>query len=162
MMTLSLRWTMLTPGLVIALIGLTLMLALVAGPVAIRGVRFDIHTLIIGSLLVVVGYQMTTVAIAARMFAVIEEIGPPSSPLRRAFDRFSLERGVAIGVLLLLAGGIALVVVAMQWVTSGFPDLDPVITTRPVVIAATLIALGFQTLLMSFLYQMLAIPRRRP
>ena len=161
MMTLSPRWTMLIPGLIITIVGAALMIALAIGPVTIRGVRFDIHTLMVGGLFMVVGYQMMTVAVAARMFAVIEEIGPPSTPFRRAFDRFTLERGIILGLVLLAAGAILLLVVAWQWAQSGFPDLDPVITTRPVVIATTLIALGFQTLLMSFLYNMLAIPRKR-
>lgn len=161
MMTLSPRWTMLIPGLIVTVTGLALMLALLAGPVTIRGVSFDIHTLIVGSLFVVVGYQMITTAIAARMFAVIEEIGPPSSPVRRAFDRFTLERGVLLGLLLLLSGIVVLLVVGWQWARAGFPDLDPVVTARPVVFGVTLVALGFQTLLMSFLHNMLAIPRRR-
>jgi hypothetical protein len=161
MMTLSPRWTMLIPGLAITITGAALMLSVIAGPITIRGVRFDIHTLMVGGLLVVVGYQMMTTAVAARMFAVIEEIGPPSTPIRNAFERFTLERGIVLGLLLLTAGVVLLTVVAWRWAQSGFPDLDPVVTTRPVVVATTLVALGFQTLLMSFLLNMLAIPRRR-
>ncbi len=160
MMTLSPRWTMFIPGLLVTVTGAALMLSLVAGPMTIRGVRFDIHTLLVGSLLVVVGYQTMTVALAARMFAVIEEIGPPSTPFTRAFERFSLERGIIIGLTVLGGGVVLLATVAWRWAQGGFPDLDPVITTRPVVFGMTLVALGFQTLLMSFLYNMLAIPRR--
>lgn len=160
MMTLSPRWTMFVPGLIVTLIGLALMLAVAAGPVTVRGVRFDIHTLMVGSLFVVIGYQTLTTAVAARMFAVIEEIGPPTSPFQNAFERFSLERGIILGLLIIGAGVLLLATVAWRWAQSGFPDLDPVVTTRPVVIAMTLVAIGFQTVLMSFLNNMLAIPRR--
>ena len=161
MMTLSPRWTMFLPGLFITIVGLALMLSLMAGPVTIKGVRFDIHTLIVGGLCVIVGYQMMTAAVAARMFAVVEEIGPPSPLFRNAFERFSLERGIILGLMLIATGLILLAAVGWQWVDLGFPDLDPVSTVRPIVVSTTLIALGFQTLLMSFLYHMFMIPRRR-
>lgn len=161
MMTLSPRWTMLIPGLIVTIIGAALMLALMAGPVTVLGANLDIHTLIVSGLLIVVGYQMTTTAIGARMFVVIEEIGPPSTAMRKAFERFTLERGIILGLLLLGAGISILSAVSWQWANTGFADLDPVATTRPVVAATTLMALGVQTILMSFLYNMLAIPRRR-
>lgn len=160
MMTLSPRWTMFIPGLIVTVIGAALMLSLAAGPVTIRGVRFDIHTLMVASVLVLVGYQTMTTAVAARMFVVSEEIGPPSAQLTGVFQRFSLERGIVTGLLIIFAGAALLTVVALRWASDGFPDLDPVLTTRPVVISMTLMALGFQTVLMSFLYNMLAIPRR--
>ncbi len=160
MMTLSPRWTMFIPGLIVTIIGAALMLSLAAGPVTIRGVRFDIHTLMVGSVFVLVGYQTMTTALAARIFAVSEEIGPPAPPLQSAFERFTLERGIVVGLFIVGSGLALLAVVAWRWAQDGFPDLDPVVTTRPVVISVTLLALGFQTLLMSFLYSMLAIPRR--
>jgi hypothetical protein len=161
MMTLSPRWTMFVPGLVLTIVGLGLMLSLMAGPLTIRGLRFDVHTLVVGGLAIVVGYQMMTTAVVARMFVVTEEIGPPPVFMTKTLERFTLERGVVLGFVLLLTGGVTLAAVAWRWAEGGFGDLDPVVTLRPVVLAATLVALGFQTLLMSFLYGMLAIPRRR-
>ncbi|MBW1883411.1 MAG: hypothetical protein JRJ58_07785, partial [Deltaproteobacteria bacterium] len=49
---------------------------------------------------------------------------------------------------------------ALDWIQGGFGPLVPSVTMRPVSVGATFIALGVQTLLMSFLYSMLGIRRR--
>ena len=161
MMTLSPRWTMLIPGMIISCIGLLLMGMLAAGPVTIGNVRFDLHSMIVGSLFVLTGYQFITMAIAARVFAMSEELGPPSKRAQSAFSRWTFERGLIFGVLLIFLGGALLVGVSIGWARGGFSDLDPVDTARPVIVSVTMIAVGLQTVLMSFLYSMVSIPRSR-
>jgi hypothetical protein len=161
MMTLSPRFTLGLPGLVLALIGAFGIALLFGGPVRIGGAAFDIHSLLVASLLVVVGYQAMTTAVAARLFAVEEELGPPAPWARRAFEVFTLERGILAGFVLTVLGLLPIGALAWRWVQQGFPDLEPAVTLRPVIVGVTLVALGFQTLLMSFVYSMLGIKRRR-
>jgi hypothetical protein len=161
MMTLSPRWTLFAPGLVLVLVGTGALVALGLGPVRLGEVTLGVHSMVAASLLVIVGYQAMTTAIAARIYAVEEEIGPPGPWLRQAFRVFTLERGLLAGVALVLAGVGTIGALAWRWAAAGFGQLEPEQSLRPMILGATLVALGIQTLLMSFVYSMLGIKRRR-
>jgi len=161
MLLLSPLWTLFVPGLALAVLGTLLTSLLYPGPVTIGGVTFDIHTMIAGSLFLLVGYQMMTVAVAARIYALTEEIGPPAPWLVDAFDVFTLERGLLAGALLTAAGVAVIASTFFIWAGVDFGSLDPRQTIRPMLVGSTCVALGFQTLLMSFVYSMLGIQRSR-
>ncbi len=161
MMTLSPRWTLFLPGAVLALLGVVLGALLFIGPVTIGPATLGVHSLVAASLLVIVGYQAMTTAMAARIYALEEEIGPPAPWLDSAFGTFTLERGLLFG-LLLVAVGLGLIGwLFRDWAGTGFGPLSPEESLRPMIGGATLIALGAQTLLMSFVYSMLGIKRAR-
>jgi len=149
------------PGLVLAGIGAALLIALSLGPIRIGAATLYVHSMVGASLLVIVGYQTMTTAIAARIFALEEEIGPPAPSLRRIFGLFTLERGLLAGGLITAAGGAVVAKIALEWAAEGFGELDFHRTLRPMIVGATLIAFGIQTVLMSFVYSMLGIQRRR-
>lgn len=156
LLTLSPRYTLLFPGLALMAAGLGLWVLTSYGEDRAR-----YHTLVVGSLLVLVGYQAVGAAVAARLYALAEELGPPSSVMSRPMRGFTLERGL-VGAALLAIVGLSLIgVVLWRWMASGFGALDPVETLHPVVIGATLLAVGVQTFFLSFVFRMFMIPRRR-
>jgi len=161
LLLLSPRWTLFVPGLAVLLLGALAMTAVLFGPRRVGSVTFDVHTLVAGSLLVIVGYQAVTTAIAARIFALEEEIGPPDPRLLGSFRVFTLERGLVAGALLVLAGGLLIGRLVAAWAAVDFGPLEVERTLRPMVLGSTLVALGMQTLGMSFVYSMLGIKRRR-
>jgi hypothetical protein len=161
MLCLSPLWTLFLPGLALAAVGGGLETLLFFGPLRIGSLVFDVHTMIAGSLLVLVGYQAMTTALAARIYAVEEEIGPPAPWLERAFLHFSLERGLLAGAALTLVGVAFAAWTLGAWAREGFGPLELQHTLRPMLVGATAIALGAQTLLMSFVYSMLGIKRSR-
>ncbi len=161
MMVLSPRWTLFAPGLVLTALGVAALGALSLGPVVIGSVSFDVHTMVVASLLVIVGYQAVGIGIAARIFAVEEEIGPAAPWMRNLFDIFTLERGIVAGALLTLLGVGLIGTAAAGWADAGFGPLDPRVTLRPVIVGATLAGTGVQTLALSFVYSMLGIRRKR-
>ena len=160
MVVLSPRFALLLPGIVLMGIGALALALLAGGEREWRGVSFDVHTMVVASLLVIVGYQAVTTAIAARIFAVSEEIGPPAPWMQRAFGIFTLERGLLAGALLAtlgLPGSLSLRGAGRRRLSAARPGL----TLRPVILGATIAAVGIQTLLMSIVYSMLGILRRR-
>ena len=161
MMTLSPRWVLFLPGLLAMLVFGPLLLRLASGPLAVGSVTLDVHTLQVAALGVILGYQAVTTAIAARIYAVAEEIGPPSPGMMRAFDVFTLERGLVVGAILVALGLSGVGWAAWGWAATGFGPLEPSLSMRPLVLGSTGVVLGFQTLFMSFLYSMLGIRRRR-
>lgn len=161
LLTLSPHWTLLVPGVVLAGLGALLMGLVLFGPRTVRAVTLDVHTLVIGSLLVLVGYGAATTALAMRIYALVEELGAPAPRLERSFSVFTLERGLLAGAALTVVGVALIGVQAWSWWLTGFGPLDVSQTMRPTVLGATLAAVGIQTVLVSFVYSMLGIPRRR-
>ncbi|MBL9030910.1 MAG: glycosyltransferase family 2 protein [Phycisphaerae bacterium] len=162
MLCLSPRWTLLIPGLVLCVLGAVLGAAVWMGPLVIApGVALGIHSMVAASLMLLVGFQLVTVAVAMRIFALEEEIGPPSPGIARLFNHFTLERGVLVGSGAALIGLALIGIPLLTWIRSNLGEIrDPLSTLRPMVAGATLVALGVQAVLMSFVYSMMGIKRR--
>ncbi|MBX3358464.1 MAG: glycosyltransferase family 2 protein [Phycisphaeraceae bacterium] len=161
MLLLAPLWTLIAPGLALMLAGCVLGAIVSLGPVTAAGVTFDVHTLLAASLMVIVGYQALTIGIAARIFAMREEIGPPSPVMLRLFSHLTLELGLIVGALVAAAGVGLIGWLVARWGLAGFGNLDVGRTLRPMIVGATLTAIGVQTVLMSFFYSMLGIQNRR-
>jgi hypothetical protein len=160
LLTLSPRWTLFVPGALLAALGALLMALVFFGPAQVRAVTLDVHTMVVGSLLVTVGHGAMTTAIALRIYALVEELGPPAPRLERMFSVLTLERGLAGGVLVALCGATLIGGQVWRWYEAGFGPLDVSVTLRPTILGATLVAVGAQTVLFSFVYSMLGIQRR--
>lgn len=160
MLTLSPRWTLFIPGATLCIIGLVLGALVAGGPLTVGNVHLDVHTLVAAAIMVIVGYQAMMTGVAMRVFAVTSAMGPPSDFLTRQFKRFTLERGVVLGLVTTVLGVACIAVPTVIWVRHGFGDLDTPRTLRPMIVGAALVALGVETVLMSFVISMLGIERR--
>lgn len=153
------RWLFLWPGLALILAGLCGYAVALPG-LAIGGIRFDAHTLLFASLFMLCGYQASLFAIFARTIAYTEGFLPPNQNLLRFYKVMNLERGLVIAGLAMLVGLGLLLAAINQWRLADFGRLDYARTMRLVIPGATLLALGFQTVLSSFLISMLGMKRR--
>jgi hypothetical protein len=97
--------------------------------------------------------------VAMRMFALTREVGPAPSFVQRTFGVFTLERGVMLGILLFVAGAGCIGLPVFTWVRAEFGDLELGRTLRPMIVGSVLIALGAETVLMSFVLGMLRMGR---
>jgi glycosyltransferase involved in cell wall biosynthesis len=161
MLLLSPRWTLVIPGLCLAGMGLTISTLVAAKPFFFSsGFGVDVHSLVLGCMMILVGYTAFTIGAAARIYAIQQEIGPPSPYAQRVLGLFTLERGVIVGCLMLLLGLVLVGRLAWLAVTVHLQPDQVRQTMRPMVIGSTLIALGVQTILMSFFYSMLGIQHK--
>jgi glycosyltransferase involved in cell wall biosynthesis len=152
------RWLFLMPGAVLVLLGA--LGYLVALPRAtIRHVTFDAHTLLFASLAILCGYQSIQFSFVSRALAIGAGLLPEDSRLSAFVSRAGLDRVLVVGVLGLLAGVALLLVAVNEWRLVDFGDLDYRRTMRWVIPGATLTALGFQTVLGSFLLGILTTGR---
>jgi glycosyltransferase involved in cell wall biosynthesis len=153
------RRLFLIPGAALILLGvLGYCLALPA--MAIGRVRFDVHTLLFGSVAILCGYQSILFAIFTKTFAISEGLLPEDPRLNRFFEFVNLERGLLIATTSLLLGLAMLLEAMNQWRMVDFGNLDYAVTLRWVIPGATLTALGFQTILSSFFVSILGMRRR--
>jgi glycosyltransferase involved in cell wall biosynthesis len=145
----------LVPGLLMVLVG-ALITLLVFAHVPILGHSLYIHTLIAGSLLVIVGTQVLGFGLCGRAYGVYQ-LGDRSPRLRRVCSLVRLEYGLAGGGLLALAGFAIETVIVGKWVARGLGSLGE---ERLAVLAAMLGIVGTQIFFTSFLLSIIGLRRR--
>jgi hypothetical protein len=153
------RWLFLVPGLLLVAFGL-LAYALALPGVRIGPATLDAHTLLFGSLGLIVGFQSVLFFLATKAFAIAEGLLPRDPALGRLLEMVHLEKGLLVGVALGLAGATLLLAAVNEWRLAAFGPLDYAHTMRVVIPGATLVAIGVQVALSSFLVSLLAMQRR--
>lgn len=153
------RWLFFRPGLLLMLIG-AIGYGLALPGIRVFGATLDAHTLLFASLAILCGYQSALFAVFTKCFAISEGLMPEDARLNRAFELVNLEKGVLVGLGMLLIGGALLLVAINRWREVHFGHLDYAHTMRLVIPGATLTALGFQTILSSFFISILGMRRK--
>ncbi|MDM4762950.1 glycosyltransferase family 2 protein [Galbitalea sp. SE-J8] len=142
-------WLFLLPGFVAAVIGLLGTLLIAVGPLELGAVTLDVSSLVYFSGLTVVGYQAGLFAFLSKLYAAHEGFLPPSRRFSPWLARFTVERGVLVGLALFVIGvGIGIAQVA-DWARHDFGALDASETIRLAVPAALALMMGVQTIMAS-------------
>lgn len=153
-------WLFLAPGLVLLMLGALVGFRLWLGPIIINGVGFDTNTLLVSSMGVVVGLQITFFGIIARVFAVTEELLPSTEFWDKVTRVFTLEKGLLIGLLVLTSGIVFLIKGVLFWKAAGFGVIPYSEGLRKVIPSVTLTTAGVQVIFSSFFLSMLSLTRR--
>ena len=152
------RWLFLWPG--VALFGLGLLGYALAMPgIQIRGATLDAHTLLVASLALLLGQQAILFAVFAKMFTINERLLPPDPRVNRFFEVFTLEKGLILGAVAVSLGLVLLLLAVNVWHQNAFGPLNYGQTMRVVIPGVTLVALGMQTILGSFMISILGVRR---
>ena len=155
------RWLFLLPGLLLVLIGATLILWLLPGPRVAFGATWDVHSILGGAAMVLVGTQAVFFGVCAKIFGVTEGLLPKDPVLESLFDKWvTLETGLAGSALALLAGAWLVGHVLLDWSAAGFHGLAFGDTMRWMIPGVLLIVLGAEGVFGSFLLSLLGIRRR--
>lgn len=150
------KWTFFRPGLILLAVGL-IGYALALPQVRVFGAALDVHTLLIASLLVLLGWQCVLLATLARIFTGREGMMPPNEKL----EHVTVERGLVFGILAGIVGIAMIGVIVWRWWQQDFGQLDYPQTMRWVVPGVTLVAIGFQTAMASLMSGVLMMQRSR-
>jgi hypothetical protein len=144
------------PGAAMTVIG-TLVAATVLANVSVLGRVWDIHTLIAGALLVIVGVQVVALGLCAHAYGTYF-MGERDPWFDRMRARFRLEHGLLVGGGVIAAGLVMGGVIVAKWIDRGFGGLSE---QRLSVVAATLVIVGVQVFFSSFLLSILGLRRER-
>jgi glycosyltransferase involved in cell wall biosynthesis len=144
------------PGAVMAAIGWLVELVVVAH-LAVFGREWDVHALIGGALLAIVGTQVVALGICAHAYGTYF-MGERDRWFDKMRARFRLEHGLMLGGATALAGFVIGAIIVIDWINHGFGRLSE---ERLAVLAATLIIVGIQIFFSSFLLSILGLRRRR-
>jgi hypothetical protein len=145
----------LVPGAFMVALG-SLIAVTVLAQVNVFGRPWELHTMIAGSLLVVIGAQVLTLGLCARAYGTYV-LGEHDPWFDRMSARLKLEHGLLAGALVMLVGLVVVGVIVVQWGQQGFGELSE---ERLAVLAATLVILGIQIFFASFLLSILGLRRR--
>jgi glycosyltransferase involved in cell wall biosynthesis len=152
------RWLFLWPGVALFMLGL-LGYGLAMPGIQIRGATLDAHTLLVASLGLLVGQQAILFAVFAKMFSISEGLLPPDPKVNRFFEVFTLEKGLMLGAAATLIGLVVLLIAVNVWRQNHFGPLNYAETMRLVIPGVTLVALGMQSILGSFMISILGMRR---
>jgi glycosyltransferase involved in cell wall biosynthesis len=144
------------PGTVMAVLGALIELIVIAR-LGVFGRQWDIHALIAGALLAIVGTQIVALGICAHAYGTYF-MGEKDRWFDRMRARFKLEHGLLLGGSIAFAGLVVGAFIVIDWVQRGFGSLSE---ERLAVLAATLIIVGIQIFFSSFLLSILGLRRRR-
>jgi glycosyltransferase involved in cell wall biosynthesis len=142
------------PGAIMAFLGALISLTVLAR-FDILGRNWDLHTMIAGSLLMIVGTQVLAMGLCAHAYGTyfMAERDPWFDRMRA---RFKLEHGLLLGGAITVAGLAVGGVIVGIWVHRGFGQLSE---ERWAVLAATLVIVGIQVFFSSFLLSILGLRR---
>jgi glycosyltransferase involved in cell wall biosynthesis len=155
------RWLFLYPGLALFALGLGAMAWLLPHARIIGGLSFDIHSLLYGSLAMVIGFESVQFWIFAKIYGVREGIVPPDPWFRSVMRIASLEAGLMLGGALFVIGIVLAIFALSSWDAGGFGALRPSETMRLVIPSATAILLAFHIVYGAFFINLLEIRATR-
>jgi hypothetical protein len=144
------------PGALLVAVG-TAASATVLARLNVLGREWDVHTLIAGVLLVIVGVQIVALGLCAHAYGTYF-MGERDPWFDRMRSRFRLEHGLLLGGALVLGGLAVGGVIVVEWIDRGFGRLAE---QRLAIVAATLVVVGVQVFFSSFLLSILGLRRSR-
>jgi glycosyltransferase involved in cell wall biosynthesis len=148
-------WLFLVPGLALMVLG-GIIGAISLFNVPIFGREWELHTLIAGSMLAIVGAQVAQLGVFSRTYAFYY-LGEHDPLFDRVREKFRLEHGLIAGTVIALVGIAMASVVVVIWINRGFGELRE---EKLAVAALTLVVLGIQTVFGAFFLSILGLRRR--
>ena len=164
MLIYSPRWLFLVPGLALSVAGTGAGAVLAVAPIHIGGVEFSTGTLAVACMAVIISAQLVAFAFFTKVFAIGEGLLPQDPKFSRVFKTFTLEKGICVGLGVLVLGLGLLLHGVWVWKRTGYGVLSYGDNMRRLIPAVTLIVLGIQACFSSFFLSVLGLKTdsRRP
>lgn len=151
------RWMFLYPGLFLAILGAIVMSILIVTPLHIGPYALDIHTLLFASAFLIVGLQSIFFYICGKIIGS----GSIGIPLTRKLDqllqKFTLEKGIMIGLGLAFLGLSGSILSLGVWMKAQFGTLLPSEMMRITIPSVTLLIVGTQIVFASFFLNLMIV-----
>jgi glycosyltransferase involved in cell wall biosynthesis len=147
------RWVFVYPGLIALSIGAVGTTALTFGSFG----RLDIAGLLYAAALMIIGYQALWFGLLMQSYAETRGILPVRARVSRFERAHTLERGLILGVGMIVFGVIVALLSFIRWRQADFGALNPSTNVRTITPAILGLVMGSQTILGSFSIGILSI-----
>lgn len=151
------RWLFFYPGLVMFLLGTSVMAWLLTGPRHVGGLVLDIHTMLVASGLLLVGVQTLTFAVFSKAYGIDEGYLPDDPLFSRVMRNSSLEVGLVVGLVFIVAGLAGGFAAFSGWADAAFGPQNPQTLMRSLIPSLTSILVGVQVVFGAFFLKILNI-----
>ena len=148
----------LVPGLFLFLVGLVGITVLRQGPLSVSGFNIDIHFMLLGSLITMLGYQIINLGLCARTYAITIGFEKHDKLIDFIAKYINLERGIILGLGVFLVGFFISLRILINWVHGNFSSMDEI---RNIIFSMTILIVGVQTIFSSFFLSMLLVEKDR-
>ncbi len=152
-------WLYFIPAGLVTSIGLFLMLWLTPATRHIGPVSLDIHTMLLGTLCLLLGYQTWWLGFLAKVYGHYSGVLPAGRAVKKILETFTLERGLIAGGVLLVFGLLANGWLVWEWSSRNFGPLEISLTMRWALWGLAAMVSGAQTIYSSFFLSMLKMNR---
>jgi glycosyltransferase involved in cell wall biosynthesis len=142
----------LVPGIVLAVLGLALELALLPGPIRVGSFNIDFHFMFVGGAVALLGIQVMLLGIYAKTWVLLNEPALADPWIRWFHVHYTLERAVTLGGLFFAAGFVINLWILFDWIAAGAGVLFAV---RPAMLAMTLMVAGAEVVFAAFFLSVL-------
>jgi hypothetical protein len=142
------------PGVLLWLLGFICSVAVLVH-IHVFGHDWDLHTLIAGCLLMIVGVQVLALGVCAQAYSVYH-MGEDDRLFARLRGRLRLEHGLVGGAVTACIGVALGIIVVAHWISAQFGALGD---ERLALVSATLIIIGVEIFFSSFLLSILGLRR---
>ncbi|MCG6552424.1 MAG: glycosyltransferase family 2 protein [Candidatus Magnetominusculus sp. LBB02] len=151
------NWLFLYPGLLLILTGIIVNLLLLQGPRPFLGAYLGVHTMLYCSTAILAGTQSVFFSIFSKVFAINSGLVPENDRFIMSIRSFTLEKGIVVGLTLVITGIIITVYAFTLWEKTSFGQLDPAIMMRITIPAVTILTIGIQIIVSSFYLSILGL-----
>jgi hypothetical protein len=152
---LSPRAVFLYPGSAVFLLGVLATLILFTGDIVVGRIGFAEHTMVVTAAAINIGFEAMLFWAFAKVIAIQRGLLLPDPLFERLRRAMPLERGLALGAVLLLLGAVTFGLALVQWSDVGFGELARGSAIRFVILSSTTLVLGAQILYGSFFLYLL-------
>jgi hypothetical protein len=156
------RWLFFYPGLFLFAVGLASLIWLEPRARQVFGVELDVNTLVFSGAAIVCGFEAMFFSVFARAVAADMRVLPREPAIERLRRFWTLERGLLGGGVVFTVGLLAALAAVGDWGRISFGPLDPTMTLRIVLPAATALIVGLQLIFATCLLSVLNLRAHDP
>lgn len=154
------RWLFVYPALALLILGFGGLVALLPGYLSFGDVRFGINSFLFCGAALLIGAQLASFGVVAKIFGVREGYFQADDTTARIQRWLTIDKGCIAGGGLMVAGLIGAGIALVQWNSAGFGDMVPEQLLRVTIPAMLAFALGIQIIFTSFLVEFLVHPAK--
>jgi len=149
-------WLFLYPGLFLFLIGTICSGIIIVFDVVVSGIHFDVNTLIYTSVISIIGFQLLLYYVLTKKYAISTKF-IPITKIDNYLIKFTMNKGIFIGSLLVLIGLIGSILAVFCWSLHDFGSLNASQMLRLTIPTLITFVCGIQLMFSSFFLGILEI-----
>lgn len=140
------------PGVLSFIAGSILVFTQINGPIRIGSFPIDIHFMILGLMLSIIGLYMTSSGVLVNLYSKLRYYFGNIHLPRIVETIFTFDKGFSIGSTLALIGVVIESSILIQWINMGYRNISAL---RPVIIGFYFVFLGISLVVFSFIFTLL-------